>query len=390
MRRILRPAVLSLAALLIAAAPAAAQYPEEPGDGIADLAGVLSSGDAEGIRSALYRMRENPGVEVRVLTVQSVDRYRTGAATPEAFAAGVYNAWKLGYGQAQDGVLVLLSVDDRFTRVELGDGVPAAQDARMRAIVDDVMVPRFRGGDMSGGLRDGVLAIAGAFGTPAPPAPLTPEAPDPAVDPYPQSQPLPAYQLPDPPSPSSYDTPRNPDVMPFVVLLALVAGGLVLVAVVRGARRTCAGCKLEMQALDEQQDDVFLDSGRRLEEVLGSVNYTVWKCPGCGGHEIQRSARWFSGKETCPQCSYKTVNVSTTTLEWPTYDHGGTQRVEKDCAHCHWQDVDTVHLPRKERPAPSSSSRSFSSSSSSRSSGGGSSGGGGGGHSSGRGSSGRW
>ncbi|HEX6910260.1 MAG TPA: TPM domain-containing protein, partial [Longimicrobium sp.] len=163
MRRTLPSAVLSLA-LLAAAAPAPAQrYPDEPGDGVADLAGVLSPADEAGIRAVVARMRANPGVELAVLTVQSVGAY--GARSPEAFATGVYNQWRLGRGQRQDGVLVLLSLDDRFTRIELGDGVPADQDARMRRIVDDVMVPRFRGGDMGGGVHDGVLAVASAFGT---------------------------------------------------------------------------------------------------------------------------------------------------------------------------------------------------------------------------------
>jgi hypothetical protein len=53
MRRTLRFAVLSLAVLLVAPRAAAAQYPDEPGDGIADLAGVLAPADAESIRATL-------------------------------------------------------------------------------------------------------------------------------------------------------------------------------------------------------------------------------------------------------------------------------------------------------------------------------------------------
>jgi uncharacterized protein len=270
---------------------------------------------------------------------------------------------------------------------ELGDGVPADQDARMRTIVDDVMVPRFRAGDMSGGLRDGVLAVAGAFGAGAAPLPL--------ASPGTYSEPLPARRA---PAAGPSDIPSDRGAMPFLLLIVAAAGAgvLGLVSWVRGRKRTCAACKVEMQRVDEKADDVYLDSGRRLEEVLGSVDYTVWQCASCGNHEIRRSARWFSGKESCPQCSYRTVSVDRQTLGHPTYDHGGRQRVAKDCAHCHWHDEDIVHLPRKVRPTPSRSS-SFSSSGgggwssgssggNSRSSGGGSSGG----HSSGRGSSGRW
>jgi len=104
--------------LLALAQPAAAQpLPDAPADGIADLAGVLAPADADSIRAVIGRMRANPGVDVRVLTVK-----RVPAGTPEAFATAVYNRWRVGEGEEQDGVLVLLSVEDRFTRIELATG----------------------------------------------------------------------------------------------------------------------------------------------------------------------------------------------------------------------------------------------------------------------------
>ena len=380
-RRFARLAALALVLAAGTAGRADAQYPAEPGTGVADLANVLSQADADSIRALLYALRESPGVEVRVLTVRSVGQYGTGAATPEAFATGVYNEWKLGLGQEHDGVLVMLSVDDRFTRIELGDEVPASQDARMRAIVDDVMVPRFRDGDMSGGLRDGVGAIARALRT----LPAAPATPLPAAGPA-AAQPARA--------PASGE--GGGSVLGGLIFLAVMAGlgyfAVRGIARLVNRKRKCEACHAPMLRLEEQADDVFLDSGRRVEEVLGSVNYDVWHCAGCGQHQIVRRAAWFSGKQDCPQCRYKTVNVNRTVLQSATYDHGGREQVDKQCGHCGWQDVDVVHTPRIPRPSPSSSRRSsFSSSGSSRSSsGGGSSGGSRGGHSSGRGSSGRW
>jgi uncharacterized membrane protein YgcG len=107
------------------------------------------------------------------------------------------------------------------------------------------------------------------------------------------------------------------------------------------------------------------------------------------GAQVLPYPAMFSAKKDCPSCGYKTVTVTTTVLEHATYDHAGRERVEKDCRHCGWSDVDIVHLPRKERPT--TSSRSLSSSGGGSSGGGWSGGGGGGGgSSSGRGASGRW
>ena len=36
----------------------------------------------------------------------------------------------------------------------------------------------------------------------------------------------------------------------------------------------------------EGADNVHLDSGRQLEEVLGSVDYDVWQCTGCSHHQV--------------------------------------------------------------------------------------------------------
>jgi uncharacterized protein len=405
MRRIFRaPALLLLFAVAIASPAAAQRIPAVPRDGVADLAGVLSTADAAGIRGIIGRMRADPGVELAVLTVRSVGEY--GAWTQEEFATGVYNRWRLGAGQRQDGVLVLLSVEDRFTRIELGDGVPASQDARMRAIVEGVMVPRFRGGDMSGGLHDGVLAVAHAFGAQAPSAvgesgavPAAGEAPQPAVSVGTQPrtavpsapQPQPAYD----PGPGTFggydDPPLSAPVLATLIFCGSVVAGLGAWIVRRNYKRRCAECGVQMARLAEADDDVYLDSGRRKEEVLGSVNYDVWHCPGCGVHAVVADPRW-SRHDRCGECGYRTVGTTRAVVQAPTYDSSGSEQIEKACAHCGWTDVDVIHLPRKQRPRPatpsssSSSGSSWSGGSGSRSGGGGSRGG----SSSGRGSSGRW
>jgi uncharacterized membrane protein YgcG len=383
MRNALRSPSLLVALTVLAASPATAQpYPDEPGDGIADLAGVLTPADADSVRAVLGRMRTGPGVEVAVLTVRNVAAYR--AASGEAFATGVYNHWRLGYGQRNDGVLVLLSLDDRFTRIELGDGVPADQDARMRAIVDGVMVPRFRQGDLSGGLRDGVLAIATAFNTP-PPASATPPT---SAPPAPRTEPV---VWPEPRTDDAFDSELklSERALLLILLVGALLAGVGMRIYLRTRKAVCGRCGDGMLRLSEEADDVYLDSGRRLEEVLGSMNYVVWHCARCGNHAVARDPR-LSTRDRCKECGYRTVGVRRSVVQQPTYDSSGSEQVETKCAHCGWTDVDVIHLPRKQRPRPSTGKKE--SLLETFLTGGGSSGGGGGGggSSSGRGSSGRW
>jgi uncharacterized protein len=345
MRRMARfPALLLILAILAPGFAAAQQYPDEPGDGIADLAKVLTAADADSIRSTLYRLRDRAGVEVRLLTVQNVAGFGTGDATPEAFATGVYNAWKLGYGQERDGVLVLLSVDDRVTRIELGDGVPAAQDAAIRAVVDDVMMPRFRGGDMTGGLREGIVAVAESFGAATLPDPPV-RAPAPAA---PLPRPQPAYTPPAAPS-NPYEIPLNTGVIPFMGVLVALAGCVGLMVLVAGTRPKCPQCLGATQRLKGAAAAARLEAGQRREQALGSVRYAVRHCPRCQHHVVRGTPSRMRRRESCPECSYQTLRVDRETVEFPTYDHGGARRVERECGHCGWRQEETVALPRSDR-----------------------------------------
>jgi uncharacterized protein len=142
-----------------------------------------------------------------------------------------------------------------------------------------------------------------------------------------------------------------------------------------------------MARLEEAQDDVYLDSGQKLEELLSSIDYDVWKCGACGTHTLLPYPRLFSSTSQCPSCRYRTVLTKRNVLEHATYDHGGREEVVRDCRHCGYHDTDIVYTPARPRPShddsssswssSGSSSHSFSSSSSSSSSGGGFSSGGG-------------
>ncbi|HEU0016006.1 MAG TPA: TPM domain-containing protein [Longimicrobium sp.] len=387
--------VLTLAVLLMAAPLGGQTLPEEPGDGIADLAGVLSPAQEGSIRALMDSLRAAPGVEMRLLTVPSVAAHGGSPDAREAFATQVYNAWKLGYGQRQDGVLVLLSVQDRWARIELGDGVPPEQDARMQQVMEGVMVPRFRAGDYSGGLVDGVMAIARAFRGPAAPAPASAAVSSSAaaVEPAPAAD-REEYYIPPPRTraPDVYREPLIPrDSLLIVGVVALGIAALGVYLYLRHRPRRCEHCLNRMERLSETADDVHLDSGRKLEEVMGSVDYDVWSCTTCRKTVVKRYPSLLRRREACGSCGYRTVVRHDQTISPATYSSSGLERVTRDCRHCGWHDEDTIVLPRLQRSESSGSSLSGSSSSSGWSGGGGSSGGGySGGSSSGRGSSGSW
>jgi uncharacterized protein len=61
----------------------------------------------------------------------------TAGAPPRAFAAQVFNAWGIGHGGHNDGVLLFLALDDRKAEIVLGDGFPAGTSSLADRVMRD-------------------------------------------------------------------------------------------------------------------------------------------------------------------------------------------------------------------------------------------------------------
>jgi uncharacterized protein len=135
---------------------------------VTDLAGLLPPDRARRLEATLARHEEATGNQIAVLTVPT-----TGGEPIEAFALRVVDAWKLGREGVDDGVLVVVADQDRAARIEVGYGLEGAiPDAIAKRVIEDVMIPRFRGGDFAGGIEAGVDAITkAARGEALPPPP---------------------------------------------------------------------------------------------------------------------------------------------------------------------------------------------------------------------------
>lgn len=124
-----------------------------------DYAGILSTqsvSELEGILKAHEQMTTN---QVVVLTVPSLE-----GQVLEEFSMKVVEAWKLGKKEKDNGVLFLIAREDRKVRIEVGDGLEGTlTDARCSYIIRNEVVPQFKKGDYTGGIRAGVQAILGTI-----------------------------------------------------------------------------------------------------------------------------------------------------------------------------------------------------------------------------------
>jgi uncharacterized protein len=142
------------AALLIAAAAAQQAVPPLSAR-VTDLTGTLSGDERAALERKLEAFESRKGSQIAVLLVAT-----TAPETIEQYSLRVAEAWKLGRAGVDDGVLVLVAVQDRRARFEVGYGLEGAvPDARARRIIADFFAPRFAQGDFAGGLADGLDAL---------------------------------------------------------------------------------------------------------------------------------------------------------------------------------------------------------------------------------------
>lgn len=141
------------------ALPVSAQeLPDWTATSINDVAELLTPEDARTIDQALIALQGETGTQGTVVTLPDRARYG-GTDGLESFATRLFNDWGVGEAERNDGFMLLVLRDDREVRIELGAGYPRAADAGAQAIIDDTILPDFRAGTMSEGIRDGTLAI---------------------------------------------------------------------------------------------------------------------------------------------------------------------------------------------------------------------------------------
>ena len=71
----------------------------------------------------------------------------------------MFDQWQLGREGVDDGVLLLVAVQDRRVRIQTGYGLEGIPDAYAARIIDKAIVPRFRDGDLDQGLLDGTKVV---------------------------------------------------------------------------------------------------------------------------------------------------------------------------------------------------------------------------------------
>jgi len=158
-----RPAVVALMALLLmaVAAHAAPTFPPLTGR-VVDDAHVLSPDVQQQLTSELADLETRTGRQVVVVTLPSLQ----GDAI-EDYGYQLGRAWGIGQKGQDNGALFIVVPSEHKVRIEVGYGLePVLTDALSSVILQEKVLPKFRAGDVQGGIVDGTAAIVQQLGLP--------------------------------------------------------------------------------------------------------------------------------------------------------------------------------------------------------------------------------
>jgi uncharacterized protein len=124
--------------------------PEKPESWVNDYANVLSNSEKQNLEVMLSDLEKRSSNQIFIALFRTMpENYYI-----EDFAVKLYDKWKPGLAEQDNGILMVIFIDDRKIRIEVGYGLEdVVTDAQSGAIIRDIIAPRFQNGDYYGGIK---------------------------------------------------------------------------------------------------------------------------------------------------------------------------------------------------------------------------------------------
>ena len=285
----------------------------------------------------------------------------------DTYATELFESWGIGKKDKDNGLLILISRDQRRAVIRTGQGVEGLiPDAVASRIIRNVMAPRMADGDYDGGTIAAVDAVNEILSDPSARQELMSRYPN--NDEARRADDLTleqffrlyllfgvvitlillavyVYLLASTRCDSAhmrYDKimrMRMPVLMlsMFGCLLPLVLWWVITLKLrrIRLRPRLCPHGHGKMERLDEVADNQYLTAPQNTEEALNSVDYDVWLCPVCNDTVVEpyvnRSAQYVE----CELCHTRSARlVAHQVVRKPTVATEGVGAKIFHCRHC--------------------------------------------------------
>jgi uncharacterized protein len=107
-----------------------------------DLAHVMTPDQIQALENKLVAYDDSTSIQIAIVTVPS-----TGDMSIEDVALGILRDWGVGNKKTNNGVVILAAINERKVFIATGNGMEGSiPDITAKSIVDNEIVPNFRGG----------------------------------------------------------------------------------------------------------------------------------------------------------------------------------------------------------------------------------------------------
>lgn len=344
-------------------------------DYICDPGGYLSEGERNVVNERLWNLRRQTSVEMAVAVVPSI-----GDMEIAQFATELFTDWGLGKSDRDNGVLLVIAIDQRKAWLQTGYGTEGAlPDVTCSKILRQTVAPAMKDGNVGKAVNDATEAVCRVLYDPA----FAEELRSGEGDSFELSEKvlstdviwkfvrilafcafLFALGL------FVNDLRRTRGADPYhramtwrshitvywcCAVISLGAGLLFALLALwkyrrsRGGKRKCTVCGHQMRKLNEQEDNELLNAAQDLEERIGSVDYDVWKCDNCGAVDRFPFLEHQKKYTKCPSCGTVAMTlVRDHMIAPPTTRSEGIGEKEYECLFCHHKEKRRYRIPRKD------------------------------------------
>ncbi len=319
---------------------------------------ILSPAAVAQINEIFKNLRTSTSVEPMVVVVGAIE-----PNDPSTFATELFTAWGLGKSDVDNGLLLLVAVDQRKVEIRTGYGIEGAlPDISCGRIIREVIVPAFREGNYNRGLVEASAVISSILSNPTTAAEYASTESDKDSASNDNDNAFAVYlmfcvmltgfmlflfvaKLLQVRDRSDYDKYKafNP-WKPVALGLSCAGLGMPLIVAIplilllnhwRNHKRCCPNCNAPMIKVDEINDNKFLTPSQDIEEQVGSVDYDVWLCEKCGETDILAYINGASPMIECDHCHARTAVLKVDRiLRKPTATTEGLGIKEYECLNC--------------------------------------------------------
>lgn len=343
---------------------------------VSDPERFLSSSATAQADSILWHLRQATSAEVVAVVLPSF-----GDTSVEEFATELFNKWGLGKKDKDNGVLLLISVNDRVAKIETGYGVEGAlPDITAKKIITHAIAPNMINGNVDKAVVESVDLISKVLTDPA----LADEILSKEADNFSGSKGVDKAAI------SQFIRYIASGVFLLALLLFIIdllrcrrknnyfkalywrehlpiyfaatifslGAGVIflllawlLVKRYRNKKIKCDTCGAKMRKLSEEDDNLLLSPAQDLEERLNTVDYDVWECPDCGTIERFPFKQRQSKYSACERCgTIASELVCDKILSRPTTSKEGRGVKIYKCRFCGHEVQKPYTIPKKEVP----------------------------------------